>query len=536
MPNNQQPPLQQVLQDLLQRGFNALSLGQIRQASDCCKEVLKLKPDLVQGHFLVGLVALEAKDRKTAFSAFRSVTKLRKNHAAAWAQLAKLFMSEGQVNRADLALQEVVKNESKDPMVHDVLGTIYSMMGDYGLARNWFEKATSGQPKYPPFMLNLANNLVYHGELQAAEKIFHAIIKIQPNSPQAHWHLSSARKAENTEHIEQLKQLIAQQGQHPRALAFYYYGLGKECEDLHEWKPAFAAISEGAKARRQTVEYDEAAEIAMFEFLEQHFTRDQFEAQAGGHPDRAPIFVLGQPRTGTTLVERIISSHSQVHAAGELQQFGLAIRRLSNHQNPKRFSAELFAAALALDSGKIGAMYMETTQRMQGDTPYFVDKLPQNYLFIPLILKALPNAKIVHLTRDPMDACFASYKQLFADAYLHSYDQQEMARHHARYRHLMAVWRERFPGRFFDIAYENTVRDLEPNARALIDYLGLPWEDACLNFHQQDRAVATASAVQVREPVHTRSIGRWRHYEDQLAPMWNTLQQSGVEVRKPLCN
>ena len=173
---------------------------------------------------------------------------------------------------------------------------------------------------------------------------------------------------------------------------------------------------------------------------------------------------------------------------------------------------------------KVGALYLQTTARQRGDTPRFVDKLPQNYLLIPIILKALPGAKIVHLVRDPMDACFASFKQLFADAYLHSYDQREMARHHARYRKLMQAWREQFPGRFFDISYEATARDLEPNARALLEYLELPWEDACLEFHAQEGAVSTASAAQVREPAHTRSIGRWRRYEAQLAPMRETLE------------
>ena len=162
--------------------------------------------------------------------------------------------------------------------------------------------------------------------------------------------------------------------------------------------------------------------------------------------------------------------------------------------------------------------------------PRFVDKLPPNYLYIPLILKALPRAKVVHLTRNPMDACFASFKQLFADAYPHSYDQAEMARHHARYFHLMALWRERFGHRVHDISYEDTARDLEPNARALIEFLGLPWEDACLEFHKQDAAVTTASAVQVRQPAHTGSIGRWRRYEPQLAVMRRTLQEQGVPL------
>ncbi|MEQ9562899.1 MAG: sulfotransferase, partial [Woeseiaceae bacterium] len=260
------------------------------------------------------------------------------------------------------------------------------------------------------------------------------------------------------------------------------------------------------------------------------FTSEWLNDTDGGHDSAAPIFVLGQPRSGTTLIERIIGSHSQVHAAGELQQFGLAIRRLSNYQDPKRFSAGLLEAATKLESRKIGGLYLETTKKMQGNTPRFIDKLPQNYLFIPLILKALPNAKIVHLVRDPRDASFSSFKQLFADAYLHSYEQREMARHHARYWHLMNHWREQFPGRFFDVSYEDTVQDLETHARKLVEFLELPWEDACLNFHEQKAAVSTASAVQVREPAHTRSVGRWRRYESQLAPMLEELRANGVAL------
>ncbi len=528
------------LQAILKRGFDLLARGEVHKAGECCRQALAIKPDLVPAHFLVGLVALESRDRKTAFSAFGSVTRLQKNHAAAWAHLAKLFMSEGQVNRADAALQEARKCRSDDPMVHDLLGGVASLMGEYGEARQLFEAAVDKAPGHPAFLLNLANNLVYHGETEQAERIFARIIDIEPHSPQAHWALAGSRKATDEEHIGQLSALARHKGVTPRAQAFYYYAMGKLYEDLQQWDSAFEAFSKGAKIRRTTVEYDEAGEIRVFEFLEKHFTREWLEADGSGDTAQtgnsvqqagaAPVFVLGQPRTGTTLIERILSSHSRVHSAGELQQFGLAIRRLSNFQDPRRFSAELFEAALDLDCVKIGELYMETTRKMQGGKPWFVDKLPQNYLFIPLILKALPNARIIHLTRDPRDACFSSFKQLFADAYLHSYDQEEMARHHVRYWHLMNVWRDRFPGRFLDVSYEQTAGDLEPNARKLIEYLGLPWEEACLHFHRQSGAVSTASAVQVREPVHTRSVGRWRQYERQLAPMLRSLEASGVEL------
>lgn len=516
------------LQGLLKQGFVRLSQGRIQEAANYCKQALAIKPDLVQGHFLVGLVALEAKDRKTALRAFGSVVKLQPTHAAAWAQLAKLFIGDGQANRADAALAKAVENNPADPLVQDMVGTIFSMIGEYGLARDWFEKATSNRVDYVPYMQNLANNLVYHGKSTEAEAIFDRIISIQPDTPQAHWALAGTRKARDRDHLDQMQSLVDKKGQHPRAMAFYYYGIGKEQEDLQHWDEAFEAFSKGAKARRGTVEYDEAAEDEMFAYLKQHYTQAWLNDGMEGFESSAPIFVLGQPRTGTTLVERIISSHSQVTSAGELQQFGLAIRRLSDFQDPKRFSKEFFEAALGLDSKKTGGLYIESSARMAGDTPRFVDKLPQNYLHLPLILKALPNAKIVHLTRNPMDSCFASFKQLFADAYLHSYDLEEMARHHCRYRELMDCWRERFADRFFDISYENTVKDLEPNVRELLGYLDLPWEDACLDFHKQDKAVSTASASQVREPAHTRSIDRWRKYEEQLKPMLTILKSNGL--------
>ncbi len=520
-----QTQTQREVRALLRRGYRALSQGRISEAAECCRRVLAIQPNLVQGHFLVGLAALEARDRPTAFRAFASVTRLQSDHAAAWAHLAKLFMSDGQVNRADAALAEAIKGKPTDPIVQDLIGGVYSVMGDYGLANDWFGKATTGHPGHPPYLLNLANNLIYLGRTDAAERVLKEIVSIQPASPQAHWSLAGLRRAEDERHIGQMREQLAASGNNLRVQAFYYYAIGKELEDLAQWDQAYQAFAAGAAARRQTVEYDESAEAAMFEFLEENFDADWLESAEPGNDSSAPIFVVGQPRTGTTLVERIISSHSQVHSAGELQQFGLAIRRLANFKDPRRFSAEYFQAALPLEGAKIGGLYLESSKRMRGDKPRFVDKLPQNYLLIPLILKALPNAKIVHLTRDPMDACFASFKQLFADAYLHSYDLEEMARHHVRYARLMSLWRERFPGRFFDISYEETVADLETQARRLLEYLELPWEEQCLRFYESTEAVSTASAVQVREPVHSRSVGRWRRYEEQLEPMRAVLQE-----------
>jgi tetratricopeptide (TPR) repeat protein len=516
------------MQDTLRQGLVFFRARRFDEASECCRRLLGANPKLVEGHFLVGLIAVELKQTWTAVSAFGSVTKLQDDHAAAWAHLAKLFMSAGQPKRADSALAKAVKYHDGNPVVLDLIGTIHGLLGDQREASNWISQAVAKQPDTIPFLVNLANNQLFLGKIDDAEKALKKVLDMQPGNPNSHWILSNVRKAKDRVHVEQLEKLVEQEDRNPQALAFLNYGLGKELEDLEEWDAAFAALDRAAKARRKIISYDEDSEIEMYRAFGDTFTSEWLDAQTKGCDDASPIFVVGQPRTGTTLVERVITSHSDVHSAGELRQFGTCIRRLSNFEEPKRNSPKLAGLAADIDSEKLGKAYMATTKMFRGTLPRFVDKLPPNYLYIPLILKALPNARIVHLTRNPMDACFASYKQLFADAYPHSYDQAEMARHYARYFHLMALWRDRFPTRFFDIAYEDIARDLEPNARALIDYLQLPWEEACLHFHKQDAAVTTASAVQVRQPVHTRSIGRWRRYEKQLSVMRNTLEELAV--------
>ncbi|NNC58109.1 MAG: tetratricopeptide repeat protein [Woeseiaceae bacterium] len=518
------------MQDMLRQGFNALQAGEIDNAEECCKRVLGAKPDLPEGHFLVGLIALETKQSRTAISAFGSVTILNPRHGAAWAQLAKLYFSVGQTVMADEALASAVKFEDGDPIVHDLLGLIFSLQGDQQEAAKWFTKAASKAPDNPMFLVNHANSEMYLGHLDEAEKGLRKALEIEPESPNAHWVLAGLRKATDYKHVDTLRALLGGRSRPAQATAFLNYALGKELEDLEDWDEAFRAFARGAAARRTTFDFDEAGEEEMFAAAHTVFTADWLSSKAPGSDSSAPIFVVGQPRTGTTLIERVITSHSQVHSAGELRQFGNSVRRLTRYRGGGRFSEELLRRSSELDGAALGKAYLAATQNMRGNTPRFVDKLPPNYLYVPLILMALPHAKIVHVRRNPMDACFASFKQLFADAYKHSYEQREMARHHARYFHLMQHYREQFGGRYFEIAYEDAASNLEPNARALIEYLELPWEDDCLNFHAQKTAVTTASSVQVREPAHTRSIGRWRRYENHLQAMCEELQKQGVDL------
>lgn len=511
-------------------GFAALNRGDLATAGEACKQALAIDQTHVPAHFLVGLVALEGKQRQVAHEAFKSVVKLDRDHAAAWAHLAKLNVGEGRIAAAESALREVRRVQPNDPMVIELTGTVLNSLGEYEAAELFFERAHEISPQNPSALMNLGNVRVFLGKIDDAVALFKRAIDLEPNSAQCHWGLANSAKAKDDTHIKTMQGLIDSGRQSKRSQGFLHYAIGKENEDLGNWPEAFSAFTQGARARRETVEFNEADETAMFEAIKETYTAQWLANCPAGAEDPAPIFVLGQPRTGTTLIERVITSHSQVYSAGELQQFGLAVRRASRHADPKRFSKELFIAAATVNPAEIGSMYLRSTAKLRDKSPFFVDKLPVNYLNIPLILAALPKAKIVHLVRGPMDACFASFKQLFADAYLHSYDQSEMARHHARYRDLMAHFRQEFPGRIVDISYEDTARDLEPNARKLINALKLDWEDACLNFHESSSGVATASSVQVREPAHTRSIGRWRRYETELLPMMGELTRLGVPL------
>ncbi|WP_375202587.1 tetratricopeptide repeat-containing sulfotransferase family protein [Hyphococcus sp.] len=514
---------------LLRDGFDALNKGDAAKAAECCKAAMMIDRAHPEIHFLVGLTALDMNDLKTAASAFGSVVKLAPGHGAGWANLARIFIRLGQPLRAEQALEKAIAAKPGDAASADLIGVVSSALGDQQQAKKWYSRAVQRAPDQPAFQVNLASAEIFLGEREAAEKTLTALLARHDSIAQAEWLFSSLKKAESPARADMLMEKAAK-ARDNSSRAFLAYAAGKDYEDCEAWEEAFGAFEAGAKAKRATIDYNEAAEKAMFAALQETFNAGWAAGIRAGHDDPSPIFVVGQPRTGTTLIERIIASHSMVESAGELQQFGLSVRRLTKSDNPDRWAPETIRASAAVDPAALGKEYLRASAVMQGSAPRFVDKLPGNYLHIPLILAALPNARIVHLTRNPMDSCFASYKQLFAEAYFHSYDQAEMGRHHARYLKLMEHWRRLFPGRFFDISYEATVADLEPHARALISHLELPWEDQCLSFHEQKSAVATASAVQVREKPHTRSVGRWRRYGAALDPMAAALRSAGVEI------
>ena len=309
------------LYERLRDGYGALTVGRLDAAAIACRDVLTNDPKCVPAHFLLGLICVERKDRKTAVSAFGSVTQLQPAHVAAWAQLARLLLQIGQPGPGEQALARALSIGTTDPIVQDLLGTVLTMWGDRGAADTWFARATAARPDVAQFQIDHANNLTALGRGDAAQTALAAALAADPDNAQAHWMLANVRDAVTTQHIDHMVALRRTHSGRPAALAFVEYALGKEYEDLERWNDAIAAFERGAAAKRATVEYNEAAEAASIDAIIETFTPQWCVRETAGCDDAAPIFVVGEPRTGTTLVERIVSSHSQVHSAGELQQW-----------------------------------------------------------------------------------------------------------------------------------------------------------------------------------------------------------------------
>jgi len=265
--------------------------------------------------------------------------------------------------------------------------------------------------------------------------------------------------------------------------------------------------------------------------------KDAFTSEAidrfrhSGNESKEPIFILGMPRTGSTLVERIISSHSEVQSAGELSSFSIEMMKMIDEMSGGKpvDRLELAKRSTELSLGELGERYLEAVEPIREDTRYFVDKLPLNSLNIGLIFGALPNAKVIHVVRDPMDACYAMYKYLFKNGYPFSYDLAELAAYYTEYFRLMQHWREVLPdGWIYDVRYEDVIEDSLGESRRLLEHLDLSWEDDCESFHVSEHAATTGSASQVRKPVYGSSVGKWRNYERQLEPLRLALEKSGI--------
>jgi tetratricopeptide (TPR) repeat protein len=410
------------------------------------------------------------------------------------------------------------------------LGDLWSLLSDYVAASRCYAQAVELAPHEPRFWFNRAAVSRFLGDLEGAEADYDRALLLDPNDAQACLNRSELRvQAPERNHLTELEKMLS-----ARTGGWHYevplrYALAKEYEDLGEYASAWRHLAAGSALRRKHLQYDPRVDLATVDWIRQAFPSGL--RGSPGAQSAEPIFVLGMPRTGSTLIDRILGRHTQVYSAGELQDFGAAVVTAVQLRRGRAVPRQqLIADSAALDFGALGEDYVQRTRPRTGHTPHFTDKLPLNYLYCGLIARALPKARMVHVTRAPMATCYSIYKVLFAQGYPFSYDLVELADYYVGYRRLMAHWHATLPGRIIDIAYEDLVKDPEREARRLFDALALPWQPQCLDFERNPHPVATASASQVRRPLYTGAVSSWRHYERQLAPLAERLAAAGISI------
>jgi tetratricopeptide (TPR) repeat protein len=407
---------------------------------------------------------------------------------------------------------------------------VYSHAGFYERAISFFERAIALDSANPSFLRNLGVAAQFAGDFDAAERAYREELKYAAKQRRPYAALVQLRKQSPEENF--LPELEAQFAQETDIKARLQIGhaIAKTLEDLGQWPESLAWLQRAKEPMAKAVGDITGRAAALFAAAREAFARTPL---GGGDPSAAPIFIVGMPRTGTTLTDRILTSLPGVASAGEL---GFIQRLASEMAMPLAeqplSDARVMAASARLDVSELGRNYLELArERLPAGNTRFVDKMPINFLYAGLIHRALPNARIICLRRDPMDACLSNYRQIFSpDAahYWYSFRLDWTAAYYAAFDAMIAHWREVLPSdRFTEVRYESMVADLEPEARRLVEFCGLPWDARCLDFHENSQPVATASSVQSRAPLYNTSVGRWRRYGEGIKPLEQALAARG---------
>lgn len=437
---------------------------------------------------------------------------------------ATVLYRQNQAAEAVEQLDRLLAREPGRPGYLNLKAAALGRIGEYDRAIAIYDDLLARYPDHPKAWMSYGHALKTVGRQADCVAAYRRAVAIAPQLGEAWWSLANLKtwRFEPAD-ITAMETQLARGDISDEDRLHLHYALGKAAEDAGEWTRAFDCYAEGARLRRGQITYDADATHAHMERSRALFTLGFFAGRAGqGCPAADPIFVVGLPRAGSTLIEQILSSHSRVEGTMELPDVISIARRLGGGEGRREES--LYPEVLAdLDADALRALgeeYLERTRvQRKTDRPFFIDKMPNNFAHVGLIALMLPNAKIVDARRHPMGGGFSAFKQHFARGQHFSYDLTEVGRHYADYVALMRHFDEALPGRIHRVIYEDMVADAEAQTRALLDYCGLPFEDACLRFHETARAVRTASSEQVRRPIFTEALDHWRHFEGRLEPL-----------------
>jgi tetratricopeptide (TPR) repeat protein len=507
------------------RGLMLETLGRDGEAAVSFERALALKFDLFEAHFNLANALHRLNRNDEAVTHYRHAIALRPDFARTHANLGVALHALGRWQQSIDAFTRADELQPGSPEIASTLGELYWHRERFDDALAAFDRALSLRPDYAE-ALNRKGRLLYVlGRLDEARALMEEAVAREPDNPAHYLDLTEVKRFGASD-----PQLAAMESLLPDLVARQdgqtvklHFALAKAYRDTGAPEASFRHLLEGNALKRRQAGYDEGVILGQLDRIREVFTPELMSGKAGhGDPSQRPIFIIGMPRSGTTLVEQILAGHRHVAAAGERTDFGDALDALAA---PALAVYPDCVAAMTL--GQIGALGAGYVARMAARLPpsdRFTDKLPHNFLYAGLIHLALPQARLIHCQRDPADTCLSCFSTLFKAGLEFTYDLAELGRYYVAYERLMAHWRGVLPaGVMLEVRYEDVVRNLEAEARRIHAHCGLGWDEACLDFHKTDRPVATASAAQVRQPLYRSAVGRWQPYSEQLRPLLDAL-------------
>lgn len=502
--------------------------GDVRAAEMIYREILTQDSNHVEAARLLAGIAAKHKRYRDAEIFLKKAIEVAPDYTPAWVDLANLQREADKFDDAVKSARQVLKLAPDNAESHMVYASAIGMAGEHEEAIKAYQDALAIAPDRAGAICGMAHHQKTIGRQDEAIASYRRAIAVKPDHAEAYWSLANLKTFRFKDNeIEAMQELLSHKNLADEARAQLHNALGLEYESRKDYGSAFENFEKCNVLCRQVESYDPVDTESTYGRIIELFDDDFFAKNSGvAEAEISPILVVGLPRSGSTLIEQILASHSQVdgtHELGDLSRAVQSVRR--EHSRRSRFP-EALADLRRGDWRKIGEEYLRRTEIFRSGAPCFVDKNPNNFIYVGILRLALPNAKIINAMRHPLDSCLGSFKQLFASGQPFTYDMTELGEYYLQYRRLMNHWHETLPGFVLDVQYEDVVSDLETQVDRILDFCELPFEEACLRFHETERAVKTASSEQVRRPIYSSSVNLWRNYESNLGEL--------VHILKPL--
>ncbi len=520
----------QLLEQYKRQAKALLMNGETIQAIAFSKDILKKIPDFPELSILLSHAYQQNAEFENMLKCIVSALKLNTEQQLLKLRYIECLLYSGETAIAistidNLLVTTQTQQSIKDPEMLTKLAELYLHCCQYKKVVSCYQQALNLRPEEPKYLYNLASSLLIMGDFEKARELLEKVISIQTDDFDAYYARSSlSKKNNNDNNIKQLQRLFSRQNNSNQAFITLGYSLAKEFEDLAEHEKSFYYLQQAAKKRRQQLSYRVKNDVMSMNKISEVFSEETIKNNNSDNHE-TPIFIVGLPRSGTTLVERILSNHTKVAGLGEINNFAFS---LINTVGANKGKMDLIEKSLNIDFNLLATRYTHATKGYGVKGDYLIDKTPLNFLYLGLIKKAFPAAKIIHIKRHPLASCYAMYKTLFRMGYPFSYSLDDLAEYYIAYNDLMCHWQQLFGDGFLDVEYRMLVNNPEKEVSRMLKYCQLPQQEGLVNIKENFAPSATASLAQVRQPIYKTSVDLWRNYAEQLKPLREKLQNRGI--------